>query len=228
MNHFIFSVTSPVNKIKFIGQESSSQLESDSSDNTDIVIDEQLSLDKQIEILEKALEQTREDAYQAGFNEGQILNEKNLQIRIGELNEDFSQLAEGLSKQYKSQFKDLEKKVLSLSLRIAEKVVQCELSHKKDITDFLTKKLKNIIEKLIDQKKIIVQLNSEWLKEFNKDVFLDEFNVPLKEKLNFQENENLNPGECIVESEDFLIDGTLEQQLKVMEKQLKKEYLKWN
>ncbi len=175
MNHFTFSVTSPVNKIKFIGQESSSQLESDSSDNTDIVIDEQLSLDKQIEILEKALEQTREDAYQAGFNEGQILNEKNLQIRIGELNEDFSQLAEGLSKQYKSQFKDLEKKVLSLSLRIAEKVVQCELSHKKDITDFLTKKLKNIIEKLIDQKKIIVQLNSEWLKEFNKDVFLDEY-----------------------------------------------------
>ena len=92
MNHFTFSVTSPVNKIKFIGQESSSQLESDSSDNTDIVIDEQLSLDKQIEILEKALEQTREDAYQAGFNEGQILNEKNLQIRIGELNEDFSLL----------------------------------------------------------------------------------------------------------------------------------------
>ena len=228
MNHFTFSVTSPVNKIKFIGQESSSQLESDSSDNTDIVIDEQLSLDKQIEILEKALEQTREDAYQAGFNEGQILNEKNLQIRIGELNEDFSQLAEGLSKQYKSHFKDLEKKVLSLSLRIAQKVVQCELSHKKNITAFLTKKLKNIIEKLIDQKKIIVQLNSEWLKEFNKDVFLDKFNVPIKKKITFQEDKNLNLGEYIVESEDSLIDGTLDQQLAVMDKHLKKEYLKWS
>ena len=67
-----------------------------------------------------------------------------------------------------------------------------------------------------------------WLKEFNKDVFLDKFNVPLKKKINFQEDQNLNLGEYIVESENSLIDGTLDQQLEVMDKHLKKEYLKWS
>ena len=67
-----------------------------------------------------------------------------------------------------------------------------------------------------------------WLKELNKDVFLDEFNVSLKKKLSFQEDKNLNLRDCIVESEAFLIDETLDQQLEVMDKHLKKEYLKWS
>ena len=70
MESFHIAVTNPINKINFNGIDYFSQPESVSSDDTDTVIDENMPPDRQVEILEKALEQTRENAFQAGYEEG--------------------------------------------------------------------------------------------------------------------------------------------------------------
>ena len=56
MESFHIAVTNPINKINFNGIDYFSQQESVSSDDTEIVMDENITPDRQVEILEKALE----------------------------------------------------------------------------------------------------------------------------------------------------------------------------
>ena len=228
MESFHIAVTNPINKINFNGIDYFSQPESVSSDDTDIIMDENMPPDQQVEILEKALEQTRENAFQAGYEEGRNSSLNDMESRIKELSSDFTQMVQGLDEQYKVLFNFQEKTILKLSLRIAEKILYEELSHKKEITDYLVKMLKKILMEMMEQKKITVSLNPDWLKEFNRDIFMDQIGLPLHENIQFNEDEKLRPGECVVESEDFFIDATLNHQLGLMEDHLKQEYLKWN
>ena len=228
MESFHIAVTNPINKINFNGIDYFSQQESVSSDDTEIVMDENITPDRQVEILEKALVQTRENAFQAGYEEGRNSSMNDMESRIKELSSDFTQMVQGLGEQYKVLFNFQEKTILKLSLRIAEKILYEELSHKKEITDYLVKMLKKILMEMMEQKKITVSLNPDWLKEFKRDKFLDQIDLPLHEKIQFIEDDNLHPGECLVESEDFFIDATLNHQFKLMENHLKQEYLKWN
>ncbi|MDP6684355.1 MAG: FliH/SctL family protein [Candidatus Marinimicrobia bacterium] len=229
MESFTFTVAKPIKQINFKGIDYYPLYqESVTSDDTDIIMDEQTTADDQVEILEKALEQTRENAFQAGYIEGRESSLMDMESRIKELSSDFTQLAEGLKDQYKILFSRQEKTLLNFSMRIAEKILHEELTHKKEITDFLSKMLKKTLIDMMEQKKIKVFLNSEWLNELNREEFLDQINLPLQDKIQFQEDEKLQPGDCLVESEDFFIDATLVHQLELIEKHLNQEYLKWN
>ena len=71
-------------------------------------------------------------------------------------------------------------------------------------------------------------MNPDWLKEFKRDEFMARIDLPLHDKIQFIDDDKLRPGECLVESEDFFIDATLDHQFKLMESHLQQEYLKWN
>ena len=57
---------------------------------------------------------------------------------------------------------------------------------------------------------------------------MDHIELPLHKNIQFVEDDKLNPGECLVESEDYFIDTTLNHQLELMENHLRQEYSKWN
>ena len=228
MESFQIAVTNPIKKINFKGIDYFSEQGLESLDDTNSVIDENMTPHQQVEILEKALERTRENAFQAGYEEGRNSSLHDMESRIKELSSDFTQMVQGLDNQYKELFNLQEKTLLKLSLRIAEKILCEELSHKKDVTEFLAKMLKKILMEMMEQKKITVFLNPDWLKELNRDEFMDHIELPLHEKIQFVENDKLNPGECLVESEDYFIDTTLNHQLKLIENHLRQEYSKWN
>ena len=228
MESFHIAVTNPINKINFKGIDYSSQKESESSDQTDIIMDDNMTPDQQVVILEKALEQTRDNAFQAGYEEGRNSSLNDMKSRIKELSSDFTQMVQGLDKQYKVLFNLQEKTLLSLSLRIAEKILHEELSHKKEITEYLAKMLKKILMEMMEQKKITVSLNPDWLKEFNRDEFMAHIDLPLHDKIQYIDDDKLRPGECLVESEDFFIDATLDHQFKLMKNHLQQEFLKWS
>lgn len=228
MESFRLRVTSPINRINHDGIDYTAHLDSDISDDTDIVMEEHITPDDQVEILEKALEQTREDSFQAGYSEGRESALNDMNSRLEELSLDFNHLAEGLKEHYNKLMKGQEKTLLSLSLRIAEKILQVELSHRAEITDYLSKKIKKILLEMMDQKQIIVYLNQEWLSELEPDQFIKQINLPLYDKIQFKKDKKLNLGECRVESEDFYMDGSISHQLKLMEEHLNKEFIKWS
>ena len=228
MESFRLRVTSPINRINHDGIDYTAHLDSDISDDTDIVMEEHITPDDQVEILEKALEQTREDSFQAGYSEGRESALNDMNSRLEELSLDFNHLAEGLKEHYNKLMKGQEKTLLSLSLRIAEKILQVELSHRAEITDYLSKKIKKILLEMMDQKQIIIYLNQEWLSELEPDEFIKQINLPLYDKIQFKKDKKLNLGECRVESEDFYMDGSISHQLKLMEEHLNKEFIKWS
>ena len=96
MESFRIAVANPINRIIFKGIEYLSKQESVSSDDTDIIMDENMTPDDQVEILEKALEQTRENSFQAGYKEGRDSSLKDMESRIKELSSDFTQMVQGL------------------------------------------------------------------------------------------------------------------------------------
>ena len=69
MESFRIAVANPINRINFKGTDYPSQDELVSTDDTDIIMDENMTPDDQVEILEKALEQTRENSFQAGYKD---------------------------------------------------------------------------------------------------------------------------------------------------------------
>ncbi|SVC37901.1 uncharacterized protein METZ01_LOCUS290755, partial [marine metagenome] len=156
MESFHIAVTNPIKKINFEGIDYFSQQELESLDDTDTVIDENMTPDQQVEILEKALERTRENAFQAGYEEGRNSSLNDMESRIKELSSDFTQMVQGLDDQFKELFNFQEKTLLKLSLRIAEKILYEEFCHKKEVTDFLAKMLKKILMEMMEQKKITV------------------------------------------------------------------------
>ena len=188
MESFRIAVANPINRINFKGTDYLSQNELLSTDDTDIIMDDNMTPDDQVEILEKALEQTRENAFQAGYEEGRDSSLKDMESRIKELSSDFTQMVQGLDEQYNLLFNNQEKSLLKLSLRIAEKILHEEFTHKKEITDYLVKMLKKILLEMMEQKRITVHLNPDWLKEFNRDEFMDQIGLPLHEKIQFNED----------------------------------------
>tara|TARA_B100001123_G_C15345850_1_gene1037103 strand:+ start:12171 stop:12857 length:687 start_codon:yes stop_codon:yes gene_type:complete len=228
MESFRFRVSNPINRINFDGVDYTAQLGSDISDDTDIVMGEHVTPDDQVEILEKALEQTREDAFQAGYSEGRESALIDMNSRLKELSLDFNHLAAGLKEHYNKLINSQEKTLLSLSLRIAEKILQVELNHRAEITDYLSKTLKKILLEMMDQKQIVIYLNPEWLSELDPDEFIKQINLPLYDKIQFKKDKKLNLGECRVESEDLFVDGSIQHQLKLMEDHLNKEFVKWS
>ena len=113
MESFHIAVTNPINKINFKGIDYSSQKESESSDHTDVIMDDNMTPDQQGVILEKALEQTRDNAFQAGYEEGRNSSLNDMKSRIKELSSDFTQMVQGLDEQYKVLFNLQEKTSLT-------------------------------------------------------------------------------------------------------------------
>ena len=116
MESFRIAVANPINRINFKGTDYPSQDELVSTDDTDIIMDENMTPDDQVEILEKALEQTRENSFQAGYKEGRDSSLKDMESRIKELSSDFTQMVQGLDEQYNLLFNNQEKSLLKYSL----------------------------------------------------------------------------------------------------------------
>jgi flagellar assembly protein FliH len=216
----------PITHLFYDGEEYS--IQKSNPDDTDVVLGDEMSSEDQVEILEKALEQTRETAYQAGFQEGRELAKSDLNERVKELSSDFTQMLSGLNNEYENRLNSIEDSLIDISVRIAKKILGHELNHEKNIADYLSKRLKDVLLRLMDQSKINIYLNPDWLKEMNQEKFLEQISFPIKHKIQFHKNDRLLPGECKIESEEFFIDATLDHQLNILTKHLKQEYMKWN
>jgi len=219
-------ISHPITHLFHNGEEYSFQ--KSNPDDTDVVLGDEMSSEDQVEILEKALEQTRETAYQAGYQEGRESAIIDLKDRIKELSSDFTQMLSGLNCEYENRLKSIEDSIIDFSVRIAKKIIGHELDHEKNIAHYLSKRLKDILPTLMEQSKINIHVNPDWLMEMNQEQFLEQIQIPIKHKIQFHKNDKLLPGECKIKTEEFFIDATLDHQLTVLTKHLKEEYTKWN
>ncbi|MHB1687315.1 MAG: FliH/SctL family protein [Ignavibacteriaceae bacterium] len=165
--------------------------------------------------------------YEKGFDDGR-------KSAIAQLEKDF---AERLNKKYQainnviSEFDRLaseysqsfEKLVIHLSLAISEKIVKREIAQNPIIENVLS----DAIKRVIGSNKILVKLNPDDLKSFNeesKNLFSDES----FSRINFESDERIEAGGCLVETEIGNVDARISTQLNELKKQLEANFISGN
>jgi len=156
--------------------------------------------------------------YERGFDDGrksaidELQKEYNqkLEKKYSELN-NIINIIDAQTVEYSLSFENL---VIQLSTLIAEKILKREISKDSIIENILTEALKRVI----GANKVLVKLNPDDFKNFNienKNFFSD----GSLSKINFESDERIDKGGCLVETEIGNVDARISTQLNELKKQ---------
>lgn len=174
-----------------------------------------------IKMLEEELQKARSEAYQAGFKEGQHMAKTEAGKQFTVMSKEFSENIHAIHDGFTDTIKQLSESLLKLALGTSEKLIQRELSIDNNAQEILLAQIQNVLNATANQTRAIIQVNSSQLEWITSSSVLQSLNVPQKENLRFISNPQLQPGECKLETEDYLIDGTIKTQLDNLEKVLR-------
>jgi flagellar assembly protein FliH len=178
-----------------------------------------LSLKNQIKMLEVALQQAREEAFQMGFEEGKDAGRRETEARFATKLKNFTNLTETLSKGFEKALSELDRPLLDLAFKIAEKILGNTLHVDEQANHLLIARMHGILDSLVEQTKVIIYLNPDqydWIANGgsrSEDQFFNNH-------VTFKYDVKLKPGECLVESDNFVIDGTIDKQLEDLRTQM--------
>lgn len=161
--------------------------------------------------------------YEKGFSDGQNairqeMEEKyNTQLleRYDEISKTFLSIEENL-KEYKDVFVNL---VLELSYLISEKIVRREIKKESMTTDVM----KESLNKIVGANSIQIKLNPNELEEIKLESG-NSFAGKSLSKINFEADERIDAGGCLVITEIGNVDGRISSQMEEIKKQLNAAY----
>ncbi|MFQ5779778.1 MAG: FliH/SctL family protein [Nitrospiria bacterium] len=157
------------------------------------------------------------DAYERGFASGEraghALGMKKVDAQYRHLEE----LIEIISDLQEEILKTATDDILTLTLAIAQRVLHQELSHR---WEYVNGYIHEAIKKIGPADSIKIRIHPQNLEKLTSERTELIESVQGLKSINFQADENLLPGECIVESRDRTVDARLESQLSIIEQEL--------
>ncbi len=173
-------------------------------------------LNNRIQALEMSLQNARQEAFQLGFEEGQKAVESKYRHAIEVLPRELAQAVNSLQRQYDEAISRFEKPLVKLSLVIAEKILKYHLQIEDNRREFFTQQLAYFLRVLSEEQKITIYLAPNQMAYTRQSSFIHNF----KGKIIFVEDGQLQPGECLLETDEFIIDGTISGQLEQIAREL--------
>lgn len=179
-------------------------------------IDNEKILGDKVKMLEEELQRTREESFQAGYQEGkeQGINEAKKQIN------DLRSLVTSFKEEYASSISKLETPLLKLAKKMAEKVIGIDLDSTAELDSLLMERLKKLLYEVMDQGKVMIIVNPVHLEWLESPGIEKELNTPKTMEISFIGDQKLSPGECIINTEEFHIDETYASKLERLEQNL--------
>lgn len=164
---------------------------------------------------EEGLKIGHQEGYQQGYQEGLSSGEKEYRDAINYL----KQLADEISSERESVFKKTESDFIGLVFDIAEKIVGEKISH----NEVIYNTLKSALEYAISSESILVKVNPEDLDTLGK--YREEFLAIVGESTSLEiiEDENVDKGGCILETNMGRIDAQISSQMNAIRDKLKVE-----
>lgn len=160
-----------------------------------------------------------EREYKKGFDEGEKLTKQRLEKEYAEkLNKKYElinhakTLFEELIPAYEQSF---EKVVIDLSVVIAEKIVQREIQ----IDSIISNALNGALKKVVGANRVIVKLNPTDLEKVNS-IKEDALSNGSFDKIKFEQDNRIEPGGCLVETELGSVDARISSQFNEILRQL--------
>ena len=123
-----------------------------------------------------------------------------------------NQFKVGLEKEITNSLSKIYQPIMDVSSDIAEKIIECELESSDKMIQMIQSKLEIFSGELANQKKIIINANADCIK-FLQENDLNLEGAPSK-LINFVSDDRLAFGECIIESDNHIIDATFQTQIK--------------
>jgi len=181
-----------------------------------------LSMKNQIKMLEIALQQAREEAFQMGFEEGKDSGRHETESAYATKLKNVTNLTDTLAKGFEKALNDLDRPLLELAFKIAEKILGDTLNIDEQSNRFLLSRIRQILDTLTEQTKVIIYLNPDqydWIAKGGSQAEETAFG----NKVIFKYDMKLKPGECVVESDNFVVDGTITKRIEDLRTQMMAE-----
>ncbi|MDD5382850.1 MAG: FliH/SctL family protein [Candidatus Margulisbacteria bacterium] len=161
----------------------------------------------------KEAEAIREEARQAGREEGRSESSARIEEALETLNQ--------AVKERKNIIKDSEAEILRLAIKVAEQIIRSEVSLHRDVSLNI---VAEAISRISDREQIIVRVNredAEYIKRYKDRIAGIMDGV---KSFSILEDANIEPGGCIIETNLGFIDAKISTKLKSIEEALKKVY----
>lgn len=177
------------------------------------------TLKDRLKVLEQELQKAREESFQAGFEDGKQRGKAESAKEMEALKEQCQIVQE----QFEKAILRMEVPVLKLAGKMAEKLIHNELENSAETDTIILENLRNGLQEIVDENKVLVRVNPKHLEMLSNQNLNQEFDMPGNMDINLVGDKNLKPGETVIESDNFIMDGTYSNQLDYLEDQLENE-----
>ena len=175
------------------------------------ILSEVKILKSKIELLESEIQKTREESYEEGFNackrslEEQNLNELKIEKEL------IFQLKTNLENEIKDTVSNIYHPILEISKNIAFKIIEEELDSSEKWINTIQSKIEKFCKELSEQTNMTIKVHSDSVQYFQNSEFeIEKIDSKL---LSFIGDDSLEHGECIIESDNHIIDATFQTQI---------------
>jgi flagellar assembly protein FliH len=176
------------------------------------------NLEDQINNLEKELQKSREDSFQAGYDEGKQRTFQEAQNQIEAVNNEMKQV----ELRFTETIEQMETPLLGLAKEMAKEVIQQEIKLNDEIDTILIDRLSVFLHDIIEQNNIIIEANPQQLGILKDKDVVEKLGLSEKKDVKIVGNDSLKPGETHIETEDYFIDGSFDNHVDKIRNELTK------
>lgn len=176
---------------------------------------DQIKLESSEDFLQSQFLQHYEEGFDEGRKSATILLEKEFSDKINKKNNEMAKIISEFDLMVNEYSQSFEKLVINLSFIIAERIVKREISQNPIIDSVLSDSIKRVL----GSNKILIKLNPGDLRNLNeesKNLFLSDS----YSKINFEPDERIEAGGCLIETEIGNVDARISNQFTELKKQL--------
>lgn len=160
------------------------------------------------------IEEISENAKKLGIEEGKQAGREEYKIQIADDVDSFNKSVRTFSENSKQAFDDLEKSIVDLSVKIAEKIIKIKINEDDNV---ILEMVNNSIQQANNGLKLTVRVNPA---EYDFIAKFSEQPSVINENVVITSDESVEAGGCMIESDLGLIDAQIETQLEVINKKL--------
>ncbi len=180
------------------------------------------TLETRVKILEMELQKSRDESFKAGYQEGRNAAVQDAEKQLEQLRIDMK----ALELKHLEAIENLEGPLLDISKEMAVKIIGEEIKSNADKDAILVNRLRTMMYEVFEQNKVLIEIDAMHLDNITSEKLKKELQLPQKMEVNLRKNEKLKPGEALINSEDFFIDGRFEAGVDNLREELDKEDLK--
>ncbi len=180
-------------------------------------------INEEKELLKKKLEETYNRGYDEGYQAAYEELKTNYENEFLQKSEEYYNILSSFEKELNNYSNAFNEIVISVSRKIAEKILQREINNFSPIENVL----KLSLSKVIGANEVIIKLHSSDYRYLDTDKSKAEYEQNFS-KIKFEKDSSIPQGGCLIETAVGNVDGRISTQLNEIIKQLENEILEEN